>query len=609
MRAREAPRKAPSGGRVEKNTRRRLVRARAADARRQDALGGQDFIYSQRSGVEEELFKGNVLGVDADVATGEHRETSFRSFSNVSEEFHVPRRFIERVATHVAKNVLADKGSTRGCAPALILGVWGHKGCGKTFNVELACKKMGMTPIVTSAGELEDSTAGEPGAMLRRRYLTAARAMRETGRLSCLIINDIDAGIGKFKDDLGTVNNQITHGTLMNICDNPTQVSEGAVWRSDFKSTNARVPIIVTGNDFSRLYAPLTRDGRMDLWMWEPTRDELADVLYAMMSDDGLSKEDCVALVETFPNQPLDFFGAIRARVYDDAVRELILDVGLDDLGEALVGDERKRVWLEEVHVTLDALVTCGREIVCEQENVNSIQLAREYMRWQEPEDLASARAAEAARREKEPLPYEPDATAVELRERAKSMMLAASEERARNAEPAETIEEASEEESPESFPVAPRKHRRGTALDPSRIYGVRHSSRQGFQSRDAQGRRLHARRRAHRWSLRRRGHPRHRQHDHHHHRRRAIRRRLRPNRRLPRRRGVRRLSRRRPPRARRRLRRRRRGRRRPSVLPKALHTGRKETASIRRLRKRKRGDVLDRVQLTLASRRLRRSL
>ena len=88
----------------------------------------------------------------------------------------------------------------------------------------------------------------------------------------------------------------------------------------------------------------------MDLWMWEPTRDELADVLYAMMSDDGLSKEDCVALVETFPNQPLDFFGAIRARVYDDAVRELILDVGLDDLGEALVGDERKRVGLEEVH-------------------------------------------------------------------------------------------------------------------------------------------------------------------------------------------------------------------------------------------------------------------
>jgi len=164
-----------------------------------------------------------------------------------------------------------------------------------------------------------------------------------------------------------------------------------------------------------------------------------------------LSKEDCVALVETFPNQPLDFFGAIRARVYDDAVRELILDVGLDALGEALVGDERKRVGLEEVRVTFDALVSCGRDVVREQENVNSIQLAREYMRWQDPGELANARAAEATRREKEPLPYEPDTAAVELRERAKSTMLAAVEERARNTEPVETIEE--EEEVVESFP------------------------------------------------------------------------------------------------------------------------------------------------------------
>ena len=439
---------------VSVSSRERRQRSRVATraaGERTDALGGQDFIYSQKSGVEETLFKGNILGVDADVADGSHRETEFRTFGDLEDGYHVPTRFLERVAVHVSKNVLKDKGALGATPTPLILGIWGEKGCGKTFNVELACRKMGMLPIVTSAGELEDSTAGEPGAMLRRRYLTAARAMRQTGRLSCLIINDIDAGIGKFKDDLGTVNNQITHGTLMNICDNPTQVSEGTVWRSDFKSTNARVPIIVTGNDFSRLYAPLTRDGRMDLWMWEPTRDELADILYAMMSDDGLSMEECVALVETFPNQPLDFFGAIRARVYDDAVRELILDVGLDALGEALVGDERKRVGLEEVRVTFDALVACGRDVVREQENVNSIQLAREYMRWQEPEELANARAAEATRREKEPLRYEPDATAVELRERAKSTMLAATEERARNAEPAETVEE--EEEVVESFP------------------------------------------------------------------------------------------------------------------------------------------------------------
>lgn len=63
-----------------------------------------------------------------------------------------------------------------------------------------------------------------------------------------------------------TVNNQIVVGTLMNICDNPNQVSVYDQWREgDFIN---RVPIIVTGNDFSTLYAPLVRDGRMEKFYW-----------------------------------------------------------------------------------------------------------------------------------------------------------------------------------------------------------------------------------------------------------------------------------------------------------------------------------------------------
>lgn len=63
-----------------------------------------------------------------------------------------------------------------------------------------------------------------------------------------------------------TVNNQIVVGTLMNLSDNPTRVSIGQDWReSDI--TN-RVPIIVTGNDFSTIYAPLIRDGRMEKFYW-----------------------------------------------------------------------------------------------------------------------------------------------------------------------------------------------------------------------------------------------------------------------------------------------------------------------------------------------------
>ena len=43
---------------------------------------------------------------------------------------------------HIAKNYLADAGSLPGVNVPLILGVWGGKGMGKTFQTELAFKKL-----------------------------------------------------------------------------------------------------------------------------------------------------------------------------------------------------------------------------------------------------------------------------------------------------------------------------------------------------------------------------------------------------------------------------------------------------------------------------------
>ena len=59
------------------------------------------------------------------------------------------------IALHVAKNFMVDTanpgaegnpmGSTR---VPLILAIWGSKGCGKTFNLELACKASIASPNV-----------------------------------------------------------------------------------------------------------------------------------------------------------------------------------------------------------------------------------------------------------------------------------------------------------------------------------------------------------------------------------------------------------------------------------------------------------------------------
>lgn len=66
----------------------------------------------------------------------------------------------------------------------------------------------------------------------------------------------------------------------MNICDAPNQVSIGQNWREgDYVK---RIPIIVTGNDFSKVFAPLVRDGRMSKFYWKPEKDELMAILHQM---------------------------------------------------------------------------------------------------------------------------------------------------------------------------------------------------------------------------------------------------------------------------------------------------------------------------------------
>jgi hypothetical protein len=47
-------------------------------------------------------------------------------------------------------------------------------------------------------GELESEVAGQPGRLIRERYRKAAELSRVRGKLAALMINDLDAGIGRF---------------------------------------------------------------------------------------------------------------------------------------------------------------------------------------------------------------------------------------------------------------------------------------------------------------------------------------------------------------------------------------------------------------------------
>ena len=97
------------------------------------------------------------------------------------------------MAVHYARNVLAGRGDVPGQVP-LVLGIWGPKGAGKTFSLELCLRAMGVLPVCLSAGELEDEWAGEPGRRLRERYSFAGRLSRVEGRFEWGALNVGGAG-------------------------------------------------------------------------------------------------------------------------------------------------------------------------------------------------------------------------------------------------------------------------------------------------------------------------------------------------------------------------------------------------------------------------------
>ena len=408
-----------------------------------------DVTVGARAGMVDSKFVGGFLGKASDIASGELQNNETRTFANLIGDYYVPPAFLDAFALFVVKNFLAESLGSR---IPLILGIWGEKGCGKSFQIELACRRMGIVPIVTSAGELEDEWAGEPGQLLRQRYRRAAQVIKNEGKMSCLVINDLDAGCGRFANTQCTVNNQMVMGTLMNLCDNPERVSVGQDWRED--DLICRVPIIITANDLSTLYAPLLRDGRMEKFYWKPSEEDITQMVLQMYKDDGLTIDQVRTLVSEFEDQPLDFFGALRARAYDEQIwewtrrtaREAAEALGagkdyksgqtevdaynLKAVTERLMrlrkeqdtlterGVDVPDLELESVSVDLEKLLEEGRDLVREQQAVLDNQLSREYLAWQrDPEEVA---AEEAAKRPVPPPPSQQQiAEAVEAAKRS----------------------------------------------------------------------------------------------------------------------------------------------------------------------------------------------
>lgn len=193
----------------------------------------------------------------------------------------------------------------------LILGIHGPPGSGKTFQCERLLDECGARTFLISGGELESSDAGEPAALIRRTYLEASAAVtRSLCTHAVILINDFDTGAGKWSDMVQyTVNSQTLFGELMHLCDYPHSVSS---------QRTARIPIVITGNDFTRLYQPLTRPGRMCLFEWAPNKYETADMLEAVYPN--LTRSERVTLVDHFPDKYIAFYAHLKGLLIEKAI-------------------------------------------------------------------------------------------------------------------------------------------------------------------------------------------------------------------------------------------------------------------------------------------------
>jgi ribulose bisphosphate carboxylase small subunit len=290
--------------------------------------------------------------------------------------YYIAPRFLNKLSVHVTKNFL-DLSNVK---IPLILGIHGRKGEGKSFMCELIFKRMGIGVVYMSGGELESPDAGDPARLIRLRYREAGEWSKVHGKMAALLINDVDAGIGRVDQYTQyTVNTQLVNATLMNIADNPTNVQLPGSYDQE---PTRRVPIILTGNDFSTLYAPLIRDGRMEKFYWEPDRSDRIGIVSSIFKVDQVAQTDIETLIDTFPDQAIDFFGALRSRLYDEQVFQFIQAVGLEKVSTRVVNSKEPPPEFHQPDFRLSHLIEVGNQLVAEQSRIKELRLVEEYNKF-----------------------------------------------------------------------------------------------------------------------------------------------------------------------------------------------------------------------------------
>lgn len=288
-----------------------------------------------------------------------------------AKQVFISPRFQQAITLHVLKNILQD---VEGQIP-LLLGIHGPTGEGKTFQTENALRTMGVKRFLISGGQFDNSISGESAHIVRQTYIRASESLRSGEcSLAAVLINDIDTGLGSWGGDVNryTAYQLSVYGELMHLVDYPNSV-EG-------KDT-FRVPIIITGNDFTKLYEPLMRAGRMTAFEWIPNFEERVELIIAIFPE--LTAQEVGRLIHEMDQKvkekmpwykrslPIAFYSHLKTFLLDEDLWDIVQQTGVyRTIDNILKGNEPDL----SQGITYDRVISKGLELAESGQLLNHFQ-------------------------------------------------------------------------------------------------------------------------------------------------------------------------------------------------------------------------------------------
>ena len=225
--------------------------------------------------------------------TESKKDTFFLSSSY--DSMFIPKRFADEIIVHVVSNYLENNYFFK---PPLYLVIEGDPGEGKTIQSIAVCNQKRIAAQYISASQLSGKNESESKQILEDTFNESLQLIK-SGIYIAIVIDDFHLGNANYDSNIKrTVNSDILISYMMNLAES---------------CIDNRIPIILTGNNFKKVYPPLIRDGRANIFKWEPTYEEKEAVIKSIYGP-YMEKNDCnklKLLINRYKDQNIAFFSQL----------------------------------------------------------------------------------------------------------------------------------------------------------------------------------------------------------------------------------------------------------------------------------------------------------